>query len=310
MDMEYGNNFSDYTYDYDSDLTTPSNTTEIVVSSVLLYIGVCTNIWMIRSLYKSWKTGNRMYFYLLAICVADVLGLCIRSGISIGSYATVFWKGGYYGCKIFAGFQMFGPTVSHLILAGFNIDNLFTITCSRSIKALRIVFLLCSLVASFIACGLKFYVFRLVTMGHVSQAYFCVLDPEASIVLPLVDMAVYFVLPLLMMILFGLPSLFVWCCKKGTIAYTKMTRDDGSCTDLQFLGRDIGIVLAYDVVFFLCCAPFMVFYWVLGSYHTRSTIIVYTALLFLETANACLNPFIYAIFNCIGRRRETSSPGL
>ncbi|XP_071101260.1 cephalotocin receptor 1-like [Haliotis cracherodii] len=312
MDMDYGNNFTDYTYDYDSDLTTPSNTTEIVVSSVLLYIGVCTNIWMIRSLYKSWKTGNRMYFYLLVICIADGLGLCIRSGISIGSYATVFWKGGYYGCKIVSGFQMFGPTVSHLILAGFNIDNLFTITCSRSIKALRIVFLLCSLVVSFIMCGLKFYYYRLVAIGQIREAYFCVVDPEASIslLLSLVDVAVYFLLPLLIMILLGLPSLFVWCYKKGTIAYKKMTRDDGSCTDLQFLGRDIGIVLAYDVVFFLCCAPFVVFSWGVGSFHTWNSFIVYTALLFLETANACLNPFIYAIFNCIGRRRETSSPGL
>ncbi|XP_046556320.1 adipokinetic hormone/corazonin-related peptide receptor variant I-like [Haliotis rubra] len=278
-------------------------TTEFVVDSVLLYIGVCTNIWMIRSLYKSWKTGSRMHFYLLVICVADLLGLCIRSGVRIGLYATVFWKGGYYGCKIFAGIKLFGGTMSHLILAGFNIDNLFTITCRRSIKALRIVFLLLSFVTASIISGLKFYFFRLMTTGYNNEAYFCAV--ECLNVLPGVEMAVYFLPPFLMMFLFGLPSLFVWCCRKGTLSFEMMTRDDDSSTDLQFIGRDIGIVLAYDVVFLFCCAPFVVF-WICGW----PSVIVYTALTFLEAANPCLNPIIYAIFSCIRRRRDRTPPGL
>ncbi|XP_046550906.1 thyrotropin-releasing hormone receptor-like isoform X1 [Haliotis rubra] len=264
MDMESGN-ISDYTYDYDYDsfIQTTTYTTEIVVNSVLLYIGVCTNIWMIRSLYKSWKTGSRMHFYLLAICVADLLGLCIRCGVNIGVQATVVWRGGYYGCKLFVGFQMFGGTMSHLILAGFNIDNLFTIACSRSNKALRIVFLLLSFVTTFIISCVKFYFYHLVNMSYKGDdIYYCLIDSGAGyLAVPVVHVAVYFLLPLLMMILFGLPSLFVWCCKKGTLSYEKMTRDDDSSTDLQFIGRDIGIVLAYDVVFFLCCAPLVGYNW-------------------------------------------------
>ncbi|XP_046550905.1 adipokinetic hormone/corazonin-related peptide receptor variant I-like [Haliotis rubra] len=307
MDMESAN-ISDYTYDYDYDsfIQTTTHTTEIVVTSVLLYIGVCTNIWMIRSLYKSWKTGSRMHFYLLAICVADLLGLCISSGVSIGSNATVVWRGGYYGCKIFSGLQMFGTTMSHLILAGFNIDNLFTITCSRSIKALRIVFLLLSFATALTMSGVKFYFYQLRPMGHSNEAYYCGFGSAFGYaLLPLVDTAVFFLLPFLMMLLFGLPSLFVWCCKKGTLSYEKMTSDDDSSTDVQFIGRDIGIVLAYDLVFFLCIAPFIVL-WVLGWH----TITVFTILGYLWVINPCVNPFIYAIFNCIGRRREKTSPGL
>ncbi|XP_046556307.1 uncharacterized protein LOC124265564 [Haliotis rubra] len=205
MDMEFANS-SNYTYDYDYDsiIQTTTYTTEIVVNSVLLYIGVCTNIWMIWSLYKSWKTGSRMHFYLLAICVADVLGLCIRCGGNIGMFATVVWRGGYYGCKIFSGLQMFGATMSHLVLAGFNIDNLFTIACSRIIKALRIVFLLLSFVTAFIMSGVKFYFYQLKAMGHSNEAYDCDLDSVVIyVVLPLVDMVIYFLLPLLMMLLLG-----------------------------------------------------------------------------------------------------------
>ncbi|XP_046556319.1 adipokinetic hormone/corazonin-related peptide receptor variant I-like [Haliotis rubra] len=304
MDMESANSSNYiYDYDYDSIIQTAPYTTEIVVNSVLLYIGVCTNIWMIRSLYKSWKTGSRMHFYLLAICVADLLGLCISSGVSIGLFATVVWRGGYYGCKIFSGLQMFGNTMSHLILAGFNIDNLFTITCSRSIKALRIVFLLLSFAATFIISGVKFYFYRLMSLGYNNEAYFCAV--EGFQLLPLLHTACYFLLPFLMMLLFGLPSLFVWCCRKGTLSFGKMTRDDDSSTDLQFIGRDIGIVLAYDVVFFLCCAPFFALQ-ISGS----QSAIVFTALTFLEAANPCINPVIYAIFSCIGRRRDRTSPGL
>ncbi|XP_067664792.1 arg8-vasotocin receptor-like [Haliotis asinina] len=307
MDMEFANSTKTFDYDTDNIIDTTPYTTEIVISSVLLYIGVCTNIWMLRSLYKSWKTGSRMHFYLLAICLADLLGLCISSGVSIGLYATVVWRGGYYGCKIIAGFQMFGTTVSHLILAGFNIDNLFTIACARSIKALRIIFLLLSFVTTFVISGVKVYFYQLRSWTESNEAYYCVLDSAVSHVLvPFVDMAIYFLLPFLMMLLFGLPSLFVWCCKKGTINYEKMTGDDDSPTDVQFIGRDIGIVLAYDALFLLCNAPFNVNYWLFGS----DSIIVYTVLFYLETANACLNPIIYAIFNCIVRRRERTSPGL
>ncbi|XP_046556310.1 uncharacterized protein LOC124265567 [Haliotis rubra] len=307
MDMESANSSNYiYDYDYDSIIQTTSYTTEIVVNSVLLYIGVCTNIWMIWSLYKSWKTGSRMHFYLLAICVADLLGMCIRSGVTIGVYATVVWRGGYYGCKLFTGFQMFGTTMSHLILAGFNIDNLFTMIFRRSIKALRIVFLLLSFVTTFIISGVKAYFYQLISLGHSNEAYYCHLHSAVTYVLvPLAD-AVYFLLPCLMMLVFGLPSLFVWCCKKGTVSVENMTSDDDSSTDVQFIGRDIGIVLAYDVVFLLCNAPFIVNYWVFGFH----SIIVYTVLAYLETANPCLNPFIYAIFSCIGRRRERTSPGL
>ncbi|XP_067664794.1 arg8-vasotocin receptor-like [Haliotis asinina] len=304
MDMEYLDS-SNYTYNYDLDIMseTKENTIPITVNSVLLCVGVCANIWMIISLYKSWKTGSRMHFYLLAICLADVLGLCIRSGVSIGLYATVVWRGGYYGCKIFSGLQMFGVTMSHLILAGFNIDNLFTISCSRSIKALRIVFLLLSLVTTLIISGVKLYLYRLVTVGVNSEAYFCIVDGFAM--LPMVETSVYFLLSFLVMLVFGLPSLFVWCCKKGTLNFDKETGADDSSTDLQFIGRDIGIVLAYDVVFFLCCVPYVVFF-VLG-YHFLTVI---TVLAYLEAVNPCLNPFIYAIFSCIGRRRDRTTPGL
>ncbi|XP_046550908.1 uncharacterized protein LOC124260630 isoform X3 [Haliotis rubra] len=203
---------------------------------------------------------------------------------------------------------MFGGTMSHLILAGFNIDNLFTITCSRSIKALRIVFLLLSVATAFIASAVKFYFYHLLNATYRSQEmYVCLMDVETRFAPgPLVHMAVYFLLPLLMMILIGLPSLFVWCCKKGTLSYEKMTRDDDSSTDLQFIGRDIGIVLAYDVVFFLCCAPVTGNDWLFRYY----SITAHFVMIFLEIANPCLNPFIYAIFNCIGRRRERTTPGL
>ncbi|XP_067666775.1 mesotocin receptor-like [Haliotis asinina] len=309
MDTEFVN-LTNYTYDYDYDsiLQTTPYKTEIVVSSVLLYIGICANIWMIRSLYKSWKTGSRMHFYLLAICVADLLGLCIRCGVNIGLRATVVWRGGYYGCKIFAGLEMFGATLSHLILAGFNIDNLFTITCSRSIKALRIVFLLLSFVVAFIISCVKFYFYHLVQMSyHRDDMYYCLLDSEvAYIAFPVVHAAAYFLLPLLTMILFGLPSMFVWCCKKGTLSYEKLTRGDDSSTDLQFIGRDIGIVLAYDVVLILCCAPLVGYNWL----YRFSSFTVHLVLIYLDTINPCLNPFIYAIFNCIVGRRERTSPGL
>ncbi|XP_067664793.1 vasopressin V1a receptor-like [Haliotis asinina] len=308
MDLEYFNS-SDNTYDYHFDTMAETNpfTALIVVNSVLLCVGVCANIWMIRSLYKSWKTGNRMHFYLLAICLADVLGLCIRSGVDIGLYATVVWRGGYYGCKIFLGLLMFGVTMSHLILAGFNIDNLFTITCSRSIKALRFVFLLLSFLTAFMTSVVKFYFYRLVTVGYSNKAHVCVV--EGFGLLPVVDTAVYFLLPLLMMLLFGLPSLFVWCCRKGTLSFEEMTSDDDPSTDLQFIVRDVGIALAYDVVFLLCCAPVLVF-WISGSMNTKIGITTFTTLTSLDAANPCLNPIIYAIFSCIGRRRHRTSPGL
>ncbi|XP_067664791.1 galanin receptor 2b-like [Haliotis asinina] len=306
MDMEFANSTKTFDYDLDSIIDTTPYTMEIVISSVLLYIGVCTNIWMIRSLYKSWKTGSKMHFYLLGICLADLLGLCFSSGVSIGMSATIVWRGGYYGCKFFVGFQMFGATVSHLILAGFNIDNLFTIACARSIKALRIIFLLLSFATTFIISGVKVYFYHLISWAE-SKATYCVLDSaDTYLIVLFVDMVIYFLLPFLMMLLFGLPSLFVWCCKKGTISYEKMTGDDDSSTDVQFIGRDIGIMMAYDVLFLLCNAPFNVNYWLFGS----DLIIVYTVLGYLETANACLNPIIYAIFNCIGRRKERTSPGL
>ncbi|XP_067664790.1 C5a anaphylatoxin chemotactic receptor 1-like [Haliotis asinina] len=306
MDDEYFNS-SNYSYDYDYESPIPY-ATPIVLNSVLLYIGVCANIWMIRSLYKSWKTGSRMHFYLLAICVADLLGLCIRCGLNIGLQATVVWRGGYYGCKLFAGFQLFGATMSHLILAGFNIDNLFTVICSRSIKALRIVFLLLSFVVAFIVSGVKFYFYHLVDAWYNGEnMYYCTMD-LGSRYDPgrLVHVAAYFLLPLLMMILFGVPSIFVWCCQKGTLSYGKTTRDDDSSTDLQFIGRDIGTVLAYDLVFFLCCAPGAGYDWLYRYY----AITAHFVMLSLETANPCLNPFIYAIFNCIGRRNERTSPEL
>ncbi|XP_046556309.1 cephalotocin receptor 1-like [Haliotis rubra] len=306
MDMDFDRDLQivnpniSHDYDYDSTIQTKPYTMEIVVNSVLLYIGVCTNIWMIRSLYKSWKTGSRMHFYLLAICVTDVLGLCIRCGVSIGMYATIGWRGGYYVCKIFSGLHMFGITMSHLILAGFNIDNLLTITCSRSIKALRIVFLLLSFVTTFIISGIKVYFADLVTWGYKHEVNLCIV--RGFDLLPLLDTAVYVPLPFLIMLLFGLPSLFVWCYRNGTLSCEKMTSDIDS---LQSIGREIGIVLAYDVVFFLRWAPFVVY----GMFGGQSTT-VYTVLIFLETANPCLNPFIYAIFNCIGRRREKTSSGL
>ncbi|XP_067666776.1 adipokinetic hormone/corazonin-related peptide receptor variant I-like [Haliotis asinina] len=309
MDVEFANS-SNYTYYYELNniIETRPYTMEIVVHSVLLYIGVCTNIWMIRSLYTSWKTGSRMHFYLLAICLADVLGLCISSGVTIGTYATVVWRGGYYGCKIFSGLQIFGATMSHLILAGFNIDNLFTITCSRSIKALRIVFLLLSFLTAFSVSGIKSYFIQLRhSMGHNGMVYYCGFGSAFGyVLLPLMEMVVYFLLPFLMMILFGLPSLFVWCCKKETLSYEKMTSDDDSSTDFRFIGTDIGIVVAYDVVFFLCIAPFCLVYW----FFRWHSVTVLTVLAYLWAVNPCLNPLIYATFSCMSRRNERTSPGL
>lgn len=136
-----------------------STKNNIICDSVILYTGIFANLGVLIHLHKTWISRNRVQFYILALCVADCLGLILRQCVEVGLHTTESWNTGEIGCKIIMSISMAGTFLAHLVLVTFNIDNLVAVTHRQSPSQIRLCQLTCAALMTGLFIGGQVHVF-------------------------------------------------------------------------------------------------------------------------------------------------------
>ncbi|XP_046328661.2 adipokinetic hormone/corazonin-related peptide receptor variant I-like [Haliotis rufescens] len=288
----------------------------LVISSVLLYIGVCLNIAVLVSLLKTWRPDSRIQFFILCLCTADLLGLCFHLGIDIGWIATYVWTAGNVGCKICMFLLKFGHTMAHYFLASFNVDNVITICCYKSRKVTRILLIVVSIFAAVCVCVPEAFVFSTHIHPHYQELIQCAKfdffeDQESETIYLVVYTVGIYWFPLLFVIFTGILAIIAWLTKRATEEFEEAKKKTPDGSDLQTFGLDLAMVSAFNVVFFVCWTPTCVLFLIerLGTLNLAydRLEVLWLAFKYIAVINSCLNPVIYGIFTCIRRKREPLS---